>query len=77
MSALDTLSEIYPENTPAARRGLRGILEKNFLDANQEIIDALAPQQEALAKLKAMVENLNASVDSIGETLSALSLIHI
>eukprot|EP01048_Picozoa_sp_COSAG05_P005780 COSAG05_NODE_352_length_10911_cov_31.817139_11_plen_780_part_00 len=71
MSALDTLSEIYPENTPAARRGLRGILEKNFLDANQEIIDALAPQQEALAKLKAMVENLNASVDSIGETLSA------
>ena len=66
MSALDTLSEIYPENTPAARRGLRGILEKNFLDANQEIIDALAPQQEALAKLKAMVDGAKLARERIG-----------
>ena len=40
ISALNTLSTFYDDNTPAARRQLRSTIEKRGLEINQEFLTA-------------------------------------
>jgi hypothetical protein len=71
VNALDLLGGMYGANTADARRGLRGLLETEHLDINQQLIDAFAPAQQQLAAVTAQVEALTRSCDEIGESISS------
>lgn len=40
IAALSTLSAIYPDNTPAARRHLRSTIEERGLGINEQFLEA-------------------------------------
>lgn len=59
----------YGDNTADARRGLRGLLETEHLNINQQLIDAFAPAQAQLGAVTAQVEALTRSCDEISESI--------
>ena len=61
VAALDLLGGMYGANTADARRGLRGLLETEHLNINQQLIDAFGPAQEQLAAVTAQVDALTRS----------------
>ena len=61
---------MYGDNTAGARRGLRGLLETEHLDINQQLIDAFAPAQAQLSAVTAQVAALTKSCDEIGESIA-------
>jgi hypothetical protein len=69
VTALDLLGGMYGANTADARRGLRGLLETEHLNINQQLIDAFGPAQQQLAAVTAQVEALTRSCDEIGESI--------
>ncbi len=71
VAALDLLgkSGMYGANTADARRGLRGLLETEHLNINQQLIDAFGPAQKQLAAVTAQVAALTHSCDEIGESI--------
>lgn len=69
VNALDLLGGMYGANTADARRGLRGLLETEHLDINQQLIDAFGPAQAQLAAVTAQVESLTNSCDEIAESI--------
>ena len=69
LSCLRSLSDFYPENTPAARRGLRRSVERHGLEINREYLVASNRAQEALRAVDGQLERLLDSCDRIGGAL--------
>ena len=69
LSCLRSLSDFYPENTPAARRGLRRSVERHGLEINREYLVASNQAQEALRAVDGQLERLLGSCDRIGGAL--------
>ena len=69
LSCLKSLSEFYPENTPAARRGLRRSIERHGLEINREYLKASNEAQEALKAVDGQLERLLESCDTISGAL--------
>ena len=69
LSCLRSLSDFYPENTPAARRGLRRSVERHGLEINREYLVASNQAQEALRAMNGQLARLLDSCDRIGGAL--------
>jgi hypothetical protein len=69
LSCLRSLSDFYPENTPAARRGLRRSVERHGLEINREYLVASNQAQEALRAVDGQLARLLDSCDRIGGAL--------
>ena len=69
LSCLRSLSDFYPENNPAARRGLRRSVERHGLEINREYLVASNQAQEALRAVDGQLERLLGSCDRIGSAL--------
>ena len=69
--SLRVLPTFYAEHTPAARRGLRGSVERRGLAINEEFLEASAQAQQALGAVELELEGLARCCERIAGALSA------
>lgn len=70
LSSLNTLSNFYNENTPAARRNLRSTIVKRGLSINHEFLLASDAAQQALDRVEEEVNALAECCDRIAKSLN-------
>lgn len=67
--SLETLSEVYPENTTGNRRKLRTIIEQHSVDIHTEFLTASKTLVQALHGVESKLTALSDSCKDIGATL--------
>uniref|UniRef100_A0A383VY11 Conserved oligomeric Golgi complex subunit 6 n=1 Tax=Tetradesmus obliquus TaxID=3088 RepID=A0A383VY11_TETOB len=70
INALSTLSGIYADNTPAARRQLRCTIEQRGLDINGQFLQAAEAVMQALDDVQGQLDGLSSSCGAISSALS-------
>lgn len=71
LSSFGTLAEVHPENSVAARRGLRATVERRGLAIHREFLQGAQAVVDALAAVQAELDGLGAACDGIAGGLEA------
>lgn len=70
-ACLESLSDLYPENTPAARRGLRSTIDNSGLEAATAFLAGLEGVLGALDAVHAGLDGLGLACRAAQDTLAA------